>query len=137
MNRKACLAIEIIRWDKLWSRCVHGMLLCIVVLYQSVFFVACHEDYTPTPHIARQTVMVFMPWSTNLEAFFEENIDDLEKKGFRVCITPILEGGVWYWLAGVKIGDNSVIGAGSIVRDNIPTNSVAIGNPCKVVKIID
>jgi len=55
------------------------MLLCIVVLYQSVFFVACHEDYTPTPHIARQTVMVFMPWSTNLEAFFEENIDDLEK----------------------------------------------------------
>ena len=34
-------------------------------------------------------------------------IDDLEKKGFRVCITPVLEGGVWYWLAGVKIGDNN------------------------------
>ncbi|QCX53213.1 DapH/DapD/GlmU-related protein [Elizabethkingia sp. JS20170427COW] len=37
-------------------------------------------------------------------------------------------------LPGVKIGDNVVIGAGSIVTKDIPANSVAVGNPCKVIK---
>lgn len=37
-------------------------------------------------------------------------------------------------LPGVTIGDNVVIGAGSIVTKDIPSNSIAVGNPCKVVK---
>ncbi len=37
-------------------------------------------------------------------------------------------------LKGVTIGDNSVIGAGSIVVSDIPPNVVAAGNPCKVLK---
>jgi acetyltransferase-like isoleucine patch superfamily enzyme len=36
-------------------------------------------------------------------------------------------------LKGVTIGQNSTIGAGSVVVTNIPDNSIAIGNPCKVV----
>lgn len=40
-------------------------------------------------------------------------------------------------LAGVTIGDNSVIGAGSVVVKSIPENSVAVGNPCKVIKRVD
>ena len=36
-------------------------------------------------------------------------------------------------LMGVTIGDNVVIGAGSIVSRNIPSNSLAVGNPAKVV----
>ncbi len=36
-------------------------------------------------------------------------------------------------LKGVKIGENSVIGAGSVVFNNIPANCIAIGNPCKVI----
>jgi len=36
-------------------------------------------------------------------------------------------------LPGVTVGNNSVIGAGSIVSKNIPENSVAAGNPCKVI----
>ena len=39
-------------------------------------------------------------------------------------------------LPGVTIGDNSVIGAGSIVTKDIPCNSVAVGNPCKVIREI-
>lgn len=39
-------------------------------------------------------------------------------------------------LPGVTIGDNCVIGAGSVVVRDIPANSVAVGNPCKVVKTI-
>ena len=37
-------------------------------------------------------------------------------------------------LSGVNIGDNVVIGAGSIVATNIPANSIAVGNPCRVIK---
>ena len=36
-------------------------------------------------------------------------------------------------LLGVTIGDNVIIGAGSIVSKDIPSNSVAVGNPAKVV----
>ncbi len=39
-------------------------------------------------------------------------------------------------LGGVSIGDNCVIGAGSVVTKDIPANSVAVGNPCKVVKVL-
>ena len=45
------------------------------------------------------------------------------------------------WLAGscvicpgVSIGDNSVIGAGSVVVRDIPPSSLAVGNPCRVIK---
>ena len=37
-------------------------------------------------------------------------------------------------LPGVTIGDNSVIGAGSIVTKDIPENVVAVGNPCRVIR---
>ena len=36
-------------------------------------------------------------------------------------------------LAGVEIGDNTIIGAGSVVNRDIPANSVAAGVPCKVI----
>lgn len=39
-------------------------------------------------------------------------------------------------LPGVTIGDNSVIGAGSVVTKDIPANVVAVGNPCKVMREI-
>lgn len=40
-------------------------------------------------------------------------------------------------LPGVKIGDNTVIGAGSVVTKDIPANVVAIGSPCKVFRDIN
>ena len=43
-------------------------------------------------------------------------------------------GGSVTILAGVTIGDNCTIGAGSVVTRDIPANSVAIGNPARVVK---
>lgn len=39
-------------------------------------------------------------------------------------------------LPGVTIGDNTVIGAGSVVTKDIPANVVAVGNPCKVLRPI-
>ena len=55
---------------------------------------------------------------------------------------PITVGdSVWFGggvrvLPGVTIGDNVVIGAGSVVVHDIPSNSVAVGNPARVVKTI-
>ena len=53
---------------------------------------------------------------------------------------PITIGnGVWLGgnvvvLPGVTIGDRAVIGAGSVVTKDIPPDTVAVGNPCKVIK---
>lgn len=46
-------------------------------------------------------------------------------------------GGNVVVLPGVKIGDNCVIGAGSVVVKDIPENSIAVGNPCKVIRKIE
>ena len=37
---------------------------------------------------------------------------------------------------GVTIGDDTVIGAGSVVTKDIPANVVAVGNPCRVLRTI-
>lgn len=55
---------------------------------------------------------------------------------------PITIGNnVWFGggvlvLPGVTIGDNTVIGAGSVVTKDIPSNSLAYGNPCRVIRKI-
>lgn len=38
---------------------------------------------------------------------------------------------------GVSIGDGTVIGAGSVVTRDIPPNSLAVGNPCRVLRELD
>ena len=40
-------------------------------------------------------------------------------------------------LPGVTIGDNVTIGAGSVVAKDIPSNCVAVGNPCRPVKWLE
>ena len=39
-------------------------------------------------------------------------------------------------MPGVTIGDNTVIGAGSVVTKDIPANVVAVGNPCRIMREI-
>ncbi len=43
-------------------------------------------------------------------------------------------GGSVTILPGVTIGDNVTIGAGSVVVSDIPSGSIAVGNPCKMIK---
>lgn len=43
-------------------------------------------------------------------------------------------GGSVVIMPGVEIGDNVVIGAGSVVTKDIPSNKIAYGNPCQIIK---
>lgn len=46
-------------------------------------------------------------------------------------------GGNTVIMPGITIGNNVTIGAGSVVTRNIPSNVLAFGNPCKVIKDLD
>lgn len=81
-------------------------------------------------------------------AFHPKNVEERmgkkkEDGTFEFCKTytaPVIIGdNVWIGggviiLPGITIGDNVVIGAGSVVTKNIPSNTVAYGNPCKVIE---
>jgi len=58
---------------------------------------------------------------------YEQDADVIVGKNVWLGINSII-------LKGVKIGDNTVIGAGSVVTSDIPANCVAAGNPAKVLK---
>ena len=68
--------------------------------------------------------------------------DPVERNSRQEWAKPVSIGhNVWIGgsvtiLPGVSIGDNVTIGAGSVVTSDIPSNSVAVGNPCRVVKNI-
>lgn len=65
-----------------------------------------------------------------------------EKDFDKVIAKPINIGkNVWITyrcivMGGVTIGDNSIIGAGSIVTSDIPSGVIAAGNPCRVIREI-
>jgi galactoside O-acetyltransferase len=65
----------------------------------------------------------------------------LRKKGMQYNKDVVLGENVWLGagvivLPGVHIGENSVIGAGSVVTKDIPANVVALGSPCRVLRPI-
>jgi galactoside O-acetyltransferase len=61
---------------------------------------------------------------------------------YMYCDPVVIEDNCWIGASvvitpGVTIGENSVIGAGSVVTKDIPANSIAVGNPCKVLRTIN
>lgn len=68
------------------------------------------------------------------------NIDE-RNRGLEYAYPIKIGNNVWIGagvniLPGVTIGDNVTIGAGSVVNKSVPANSIAVGNPCKVIKTI-
>ena len=70
---------------------------------------------------------------------FGEKNKEIINQGHFPCKKVTINKGAWVGansviLPGVSIGRFSVIGAGSIVTKNIPDNSLAVGNPAKVIR---
>lgn len=69
-------------------------------------------------------------------------IDALERINGGCYARPVHIGrNVWLGgdvkiLSGVSIGDNTIVGAGSIVTKDIPSDVIAAGNPCRVIRKI-
>lgn len=66
----------------------------------------------------------------------------LRSKQAQYNIPIFIEKNVWIGagsiiLPGVHIGENTVIGAGSVVTKDIPSNVVAVGSPCKILRSIN
>jgi acetyltransferase-like isoleucine patch superfamily enzyme len=66
---------------------------------------------------------------------------DLRNQGYEFALPVTI--GDYVWIGGnvvinpgVTIGDNSVIGSGSVVTKAIPSNVIAAGNPCRVIREI-
>lgn len=71
-----------------------------------------------------------------------ETPDGIEYIRQTFALPVTIEDGCWIGggvviLPGVTIGEGSVIGAGSVVTKNIPAKSLAVGNPCKVIRKIN
>ena len=67
-----------------------------------------------------------------------------EPKNIRVIFTKeiIIKRNAWIGarvniLPGVTIGENAIVGTGSVVTKDIPDNVVAVGNPARVIKILE
>lgn len=66
---------------------------------------------------------------------------EIRNTGLEYAFSVIIENNVW--IGGnvvinpnITIGENTIIGSGSVVTKDIPANSIAVGNPCKVIRNI-
>lgn len=69
-------------------------------------------------------------------------LPELREKGYQYNAPIHIGKNCWLGagvivLPGLQIGDNTVIGAGSVVTKDIPANVVAVGNPCRVLREIN
>ena len=65
----------------------------------------------------------------------------LRRKGLQYNMPVRIGNNCWLGagvivLPGVTIGDNTVVGAGSVVTKDLPSDVVAVGNPCRVLRPI-
>lgn len=74
------------------------------------------------------------PHSTNADGSLQSEIDwkveeTFVKQGASIGSSSTI-------LCGITIGENSIVGAGSVVTKNVPPNTIVAGNPAKILKHI-
>ena len=68
-------------------------------------------------------------------------LPELREQGLQYNAPVVIGRNCWLGagvlvMPGVTIGDNTVVGAGSVVTKDLPANVVAVGNPCRVLRSI-
>ncbi len=102
-----------------------------ITIGNNVLIASNVQLYTAT-HPVELSERLTPDWTPESEAYF-----------CRTYALPIKIGdGCWLGggvvvLPGVTIGNGAVIGAGSVVTKDIPEHSVAVGNPCRVIRKIN
>lgn len=69
-------------------------------------------------------------------------LPELREKGYQYNAPVHIGRNCWLGagvtvVPGVTIGDNTVVGAGSVVTRDLPANVIAVGNPCRVLREIN
>jgi maltose O-acetyltransferase len=113
-----------------------------VIININCTFVDCNTIQIGNNVMIASNVQIYT--ATHRVETYERLVEDWKETDevpyFRTYALPVkIEDNVWIGggviiLPGVTIGKNSVIGAGSVVTRSIPENSVAFGNPCKVIR---
>ena len=67
---------------------------------------------------------------------------DLKDKTIVKCSPVCIKKNAWIGaraiiLPGVTIGENAVVGAGSVVTKDVPSNTIVVGNPAKILQTIE
>ncbi len=97
---------------------IHSNCFLEMVTLGNFVFVGPHVTFTDDPHP--------MGCPRYRECKKGAIVEDFARIGANSTILP-----------GVRIGRNSLVGAGSVVTRDVPENSVVVGNPATVVKMID
>lgn len=86
-------------------------------------------------YMNRNFTLLTHDWVTNV--FIHKGLDFINSSGKVTIGNNVSFGQNVIVLKGVTIGDNSFIGAGSIVSKDIPANCIAVGSPCKPIMAIE
>jgi acetyltransferase-like isoleucine patch superfamily enzyme len=109
-----------------------------VTIGQNVFLnganIGCHDSVTIGDHCLISDCFIADTDYHNLQPHLRH-----APPGPKVMAPIVIHRNVWIGaratvLKGVTIGENSVVGLGSIVRQSVPENVVVIGNPAQIVK---
>jgi acetyltransferase-like isoleucine patch superfamily enzyme len=118
--------VEIQRGAKVGENCKiqsHTFICEGVTIEDNVFVghnVSFINDMNPRATKSDGTVQTEDDW---------EMVETLVKKGASIGTSATI-------LGGITIGENSLVGAGSVVTKDVPSNVVVIGNPAKIIKKI-